>query len=178
MGGAPSSEDCLFLDFFVPGKALRGEIHNVPVINYIFGGAYIVGVKDGMYDGSYLVKQADGEVIVVVGNYRLGAFGFLGGETMIKENSAVPNAAFWDQRAVLEWIQKYVGLVNGDAGNVSLWGESVSSELSHAMYKGLIWRLGRSREYSAPFDRLWWYRTSALQENRHPEPGECRPMGS
>lgn len=131
MGGAPSSEDCLFLDLFVPGKALRGEIKNVPVINYIFGGAYIVGVKDGMYDGSFLIKQSGGEVIVVVGNYRLGAFGFLGGESVINDTSAIANAAFWDQRAVMEWIQTHIGLVNGDVENVSLWGESVSKCCPH-----------------------------------------------
>ena len=126
MAGAPSSEDCLFLDLFVPGKALRGEVENVPVINYIYGGAHIVGVEDGMYDSSFLVNQSEGNVIVVVGNYRLGAFGFLGGETMNNDSLAVPNAGFWDHRAVLDWIQNYIGLVNGDADDVNPWGESVS----------------------------------------------------
>jgi hypothetical protein len=38
MGGSPSSEDCLFLDVVVPGKALRGEI-KLPVVNWIYGGS-------------------------------------------------------------------------------------------------------------------------------------------
>ena len=29
-----------------------------------------------------------------------------------------------DQRAVLEWIQKYASLFGGDANDVSVWGES------------------------------------------------------
>jgi hypothetical protein len=38
MGGASTSEDCLFLDLFVPGKALKGSA-KLPVINWIYGGA-------------------------------------------------------------------------------------------------------------------------------------------
>lgn len=38
MGGGPTSEDCLFLDLYVPGKALKGDI-KLPIINWIYGGA-------------------------------------------------------------------------------------------------------------------------------------------
>ncbi|KAF2405611.1 alpha/beta-hydrolase [Trichodelitschia bisporula] len=125
MGGAASSEDCLFLDVVVPGKVLRGK-EKVPVVNWIYGGAYIVGSKDGMYDGNPLVRQSNGSVVYVVGNYRLGAFGFLGGRTVAK-SGGTPNAGFWDQRAVLQWIQQHIHLVNGDSSNVSLWGESAGA---------------------------------------------------
>jgi carboxylesterase type B len=50
-----------------------------------------------------------------------GALGFLAGTTMEKE--ATPNVGLWDQRAVLEWIQKYIHLVNGDADDVTVWGQ-------------------------------------------------------
>lgn len=36
----PASEDCLFLDIQVPGKAVRGEVKNLPVLFWIFGGGY------------------------------------------------------------------------------------------------------------------------------------------
>lgn len=62
----------------------------------------------------------------MVGNYRLSALGFLGGFRFIEEGGT-PNAGFWDQRAVMEWIQAYIRLVNGDPNNVSLWGESASA---------------------------------------------------
>lgn len=39
MGGSASSEDCLFLDVVVPGKALRGEV-KLPVVNWIYGGTF------------------------------------------------------------------------------------------------------------------------------------------
>ena len=37
MGSPASSEDCLFLDVYVPAKAMRGEM-KLPVINWIYGG--------------------------------------------------------------------------------------------------------------------------------------------
>lgn len=36
----PASEDCLFLDIQVPGKAVRGEVKNLPVLFWLFGGGY------------------------------------------------------------------------------------------------------------------------------------------
>lgn len=59
-----------------------------------------------------LIKASGGNLVWVAGNYRLGAYGFLTGTTVEKEG--VPNAGFWDQRAVLEWIQKYITLVGGE----------------------------------------------------------------
>jgi carboxylesterase type B len=38
-----------------------------------------------------------------------------------------PNAALWDQRAVLEWINKHISLFGGDPAEVSLWGESAGA---------------------------------------------------
>jgi carboxylesterase type B len=69
------------------------------------------------------VQASGGNAIFVVGNYRLSALGFLGGSRFIQEGG-IPNVGFWDQRAVMEWIQANIELVNGDPNNVSLWGES------------------------------------------------------
>ena len=43
------------------------------------------------------------------------------------ERDGLPNAAFYDQRAVLQWIQDYIGLVGGDKTQVSAWGESAGA---------------------------------------------------
>lgn len=120
--GIGAAEDCLFLDIYVPRKALNKNGTLLPVINYIYGGGYIGGSKEGLYDGTPLVKQSGGNVIYLAANYRLAGFGFLAGATVEKEGT--PNAALWDQRAVLEWIQKYIHLVGGDCEQVSAWGES------------------------------------------------------
>jgi carboxylesterase type B len=86
----------------------------------------VTGTKEPIYDARPLVQASGGNVIFVVGNYRLSALGFLGGSRFISEGG-VPNAGFWDQRAVQEWIQENIHLVNGDASQVSLWGESAGA---------------------------------------------------
>jgi carboxylesterase type B len=74
----------------------------------IYGGAYVLGDKNGIYNATPIVRLAQGTLIHVTGNYRLGPFGFLGGTTIEKDSTATPNAGFHDQRAVLEWIHKYI----------------------------------------------------------------------
>lgn len=127
-GGA---EDCLFLDMYVPGKAVRGEA-TLPVLHWIYGGGYILGAKDQLqdlglpfYDGSGLVSQSGNNFIFVGSNYRLGAFGFLAGKSM--EEQGLPNAGLWDQRAAGEWIADNIHLVGGNADDVTVMGESAGA---------------------------------------------------
>jgi len=135
-------EDCLFLDVYVPGKALKNPSLKLPVLVYIFGGGYVFGSKDSLqpelpfYDGSGMIGQASGNMIFVAINYRLGAYGFLAGTTMEKEG--LPNAGLWDQRAALQWVQSYIGLVGGDPKRVTAMGESAGagSILHHLVAQG------------------------------------------
>ena len=61
---------------------------------------------------------------------QVGAYGFLAGTTMEKEG--LPNAGLYDQRAVFQWIQDYIGLVGGDKKQVSAWGlSSGASSIIH-----------------------------------------------
>ncbi|PGG95275.1 hypothetical protein AJ79_10150 [Helicocarpus griseus UAMH5409] len=135
-GGA--SEDCLFLDLQVPGKAVREpEKHNLPVVVWIYGGAYTLGSKSmftgafgdfpflPLYDGTGPIKASGGDIVFASMNYRLGAYGWLAGKTMEKE--ATPNLGLWDQRAALQWIQDFIHLVGGDKSKVSAWGESAGA---------------------------------------------------
>jgi carboxylesterase type B len=119
-GATEVSEDCLFLDVYVPAKAFGKPESKLPVINWIYGGGYVLGSKGGNYDGTPVVKASNNSVIYVSGNYRVGSFGFLAGNTLEKEGT--PNAGLWDQRAVLEWIQKYIVLFGGDWKDVTVWG--------------------------------------------------------
>ncbi|KAK6356010.1 hypothetical protein TWF718_000383 [Orbilia javanica] len=124
------NEDCLFLDIYVPWN-LTDYKTPLPVIVWFYGGAYIAGSKlndktQGMlYGGVGAIRAAalHGKgAIFVVGNYRLGALGWLAGTYV--EGHATPNAGLTDQRLLLEFVQKYIRQVGGDPDNVSAWGES------------------------------------------------------
>lgn len=43
------------------------------------------------------------------------------------EKDGLPNAGLYDQRAALQWIQDYIGLVGGDKTEVSAWGLSAGA---------------------------------------------------
>ena len=64
------SEDCLSVDIYTPAADGRAR----PVLFWIHGGAYYIGSGND-HDGSVLAAQ--GDVVVVTVNYRLGVFGFL-----------------------------------------------------------------------------------------------------
>ena len=136
------SEDCLYLDVYVPSKAIKNPNLKLPVVVYIFGGAYILGSKDvyqpslPFYDGSGMMGQSGNNFIFVTFNYRLGAFGFLAGTTM--EKDGLPNAGLWDQRAAFEWVQSYISKLGGDPGQVTAMGESAGggSVLHHLVANG------------------------------------------
>ena len=69
----PQSEDCLFLNVWMPAAASRRAR---PVMLYIHGGAYSNGsVTDPLNDGAALAQR--GDVVVVTVNHRLNALGYL-----------------------------------------------------------------------------------------------------
>jgi carboxylesterase type B len=122
-----TSEDCLFLDVFVPEDILNstGQGRGAPVLVWIYGGGYTAGNKyenpAGLLAASGNVS--DGNVIYVAFNYRLGSLGFLSGPSFQAEGGT-SNLAFYDQRMALEWVQKYIHLFGGDPNRVTVFGES------------------------------------------------------
>lgn len=122
-----TSEDCLFLDVFVPEKILQSAGHGrgAPVLLWIYGGGYVGGNKfenpAGLLASSGNVTS--GEVIYVSINYRLGSLGFTSGPTFQAEGG-VSNLALHDQRFALQWVQKYIHLFGGDKSKVTVFGES------------------------------------------------------
>ncbi|KAK3673376.1 hypothetical protein LTR78_006609 [Recurvomyces mirabilis] len=112
------SEDCLILDVLVPN---RPRSTRLPVIVQIHGGGYTFGSAQS-YPGDALVHSANGSVVYVSIQYRLGLFGFLGG-SQVAENGVL-NAGLLDQRAALEWVQRNVRSFGGDPARVTIWGGS------------------------------------------------------
>uniref|UniRef100_A0A2K6LW47 Carboxylesterase type B domain-containing protein n=3 Tax=Rhinopithecus TaxID=542827 RepID=A0A2K6LW47_RHIBE len=65
------SEDCLYLNIYVPAHADVGS--KLPVLVWFPGGAFKTG-SASIFDGSALAAYED--LLVVVIQYRLGIFGF------------------------------------------------------------------------------------------------------
>ena len=71
------NEDCLFLDLYVPAQAIKNPSMKLPVINWIFGGAFLIGAKDQfgdllpIYKGTGVIQESGGNVIFVTSNYRV-----------------------------------------------------------------------------------------------------------
>ncbi|POS78183.1 carboxylesterase [Diaporthe helianthi] len=128
--GELESEDCLFLDVVVPESAWHQRFNSSrPVMVWIHGGGFQIGAKWGgpltnplgLQDRSF---DEDGEGVVFVAlNYRLGALGWLQGESFTSAGG-VPNVGLHDQRKALEWIQQKIHLFGGDPSRITIMGES------------------------------------------------------
>lgn len=69
----------------------------------------------------------DEGVIFVSINYRLGLFGWLAGA-----EDATANLGLLDQRAALDWVQKYIKRFGGSPDRVTIMGESAGgSSITH-----------------------------------------------
>ncbi|HVV12320.1 carboxylesterase/lipase family protein [Amycolatopsis sp.] len=131
-GKPTSSEDCLYLNVTVP-ENVTGHL---PVMVWVPGGGFIEGAGSD-YDPSAMATQ--GNVIVVTLNYRLGALGFL----LTGDDPAAGNFGLADQQAALRWVRDNIGAFGGDAGNVTLFGQSagaysVCAQLTSPAAKGLF----------------------------------------
>ncbi|XP_073706842.1 cAMP-regulated D2 protein [Garra rufa] len=122
------SEDCLYLNVFVPVSVnLSLPIATpLPVMVWIHGGDFIAGsASKPLYDGRFISNYSN--TVVVNMEYRLGAFGFLvtGKDP---ESSAVGNYGILDQQAALCWVQENIAAFGGDPKKVTLFGESAGAQ--------------------------------------------------
>ena len=108
-----TSEDCLFLNVYIPGTVRPG--HTWPVMLWIHGGSCLWG-SGTHYDGRRFA--AHGGVILVTINYRLGLLGFFPNG---KEES---NLGLADQIEALRWVKKHIWSYGGDPSKVTIFGES------------------------------------------------------
>lgn len=82
------------------------------------------------------MKQNNNGFVSVIIQYRLGPFGFLGGND-VKEDGVL-NAGFLDMNFALKWVQSNIGKFGGDPSKVTIAGESSggASVLYQAMAYG------------------------------------------
>jgi len=121
-----AAEDCLTLDIYAPRDAAPGD--NLPVMMWIHGGANVWG-SSSAYDGSNLANQQG--VIIVSVQYRLGPLGFLAHPALRADpglpDDAAANFALLDLVAALHWTSGNIETFGGDAGRVTVFGESAGA---------------------------------------------------
>ncbi|KAH9855287.1 carotenoid ester lipase precursor [Lenzites betulinus] len=120
------SEDCLNINVIVPAGTKPGD--KLPIAAWIYGGGYQVG-SNAVQPGAVVVNRsiALGQPIIFVAmNYRLSAFGFLGGREI--QEAGLGNLGLQDQREALRWVQKHISAFGGDPTKVTIWGESAGSQ--------------------------------------------------
>ncbi len=135
------SEDCLVLNVFTPAL----DDGKRPVMFRIHGGGFTMGSGSwGWHDGTNLAKR--GDVVVVTVNHRLGILGYLDvGSRNGDDGATSSNAGMLDLVAALAWVRDNIATFGGDAGNVTIFGESgggakVSTLLGMPAARGLFHR--------------------------------------
>ncbi|MBU6266804.1 MAG: carboxylesterase family protein [Sphingomonadales bacterium] len=130
--GGERGDDYLTLNIWAPTDA-----RDAPVMVFIHGGGYVTGNKDApVHDGSGFARRG---VICIAINYRLGIDGFLPIE-------GIPtNLGLRDMLAALRWVQDNAAAFGGDAGNVTVFGESagamaIANLLGSPLARGLFRR--------------------------------------
>jgi para-nitrobenzyl esterase len=122
------SEDCLYLDIWVPDAARREA---VPVYVYYHGGANMV--SSGSFElerGANLAREAG--IIVVRPNYRLGALGWVHFGLLGAGLPEAVNLGVQDQFEALKWVRENIEAFGGDPKNVTIGGESAgATAVSH-----------------------------------------------
>lgn len=119
----PQSEDCLTLSLWTPA-ADKGKR---PVLVWLHGGAYSSGAGSiPWYSGERFA--ANGDVVVVSVNYRLGALGFL-----YLPGVSEGNLGLLDQMQALRWVQQNIAAFGGDPDNVTVVGQSAGGGSIAAM---------------------------------------------
>jgi para-nitrobenzyl esterase len=128
--GSSGSEDCLFLNIYVPNFKKNGHKHRhggLPVMFWIHGGGLTSGAGSD-YDPTPLV---DSGVIVVTINYRLGLLGFFAHSAIDAEGHENGNYGLMDQQFAMTWVQNNIAKFGGDPNNVTIFGESAGG---HSVY--------------------------------------------
>ncbi|WP_158888224.1 carboxylesterase/lipase family protein [Amycolatopsis anabasis] len=135
--GESLAEDCLFVNVTAPRRA-----RNRPVMVWFHGGGFQNGAG-AEYRATELATR--GDVVVVTVNYRLGIFGFLAHPAFDAGQGLSGNFGLEDQQAALRWVRRNAAAFGGDAGNVTIFGESsggrsVCAQLAAPAAAGLFQR--------------------------------------
>ena len=141
-----SDEDCLTLNIRTP--ALDDGAR--PVLVWIHGGGYRNGQGAvPWYNGARIA--ANGDIVAVSINYRLGALGFTDLSRFGEEFATSGVNGLLDQVTALEWVRDNIAGFGGDPAKVTIAGESaggfsvatlVGSPRATGLFRGVIAQSG------------------------------------
>ncbi|RDB16007.1 Lipase 1 [Hypsizygus marmoreus] len=178
-----TDEDCTLLDIYRPHSIPAGKL--LPVMVWFHGGALTQGAAS-YYPGTGMVEESSKinlPVITVILNYRLAAWGFLGGSEAAA-NGAL-NLGLYDQKLALEWVQSHIGIFGGDKGKVTVFGQSSGAmsigyhmlNVNTKLFRGAILQSGTTtsvpaiapEKYQGNYNAL----VAAIGCNTSPDTFEC-----
>ncbi|MGW3087293.1 carboxylesterase family protein [Streptomyces sp. NPDC001108] len=142
--GGTEHEDCLNLDVHTPDPGGAG----LPVLVWFHPGMQVAGAGSMPGRRPEVLSRTHGVVVVTI-NFRLGCWGHLfldeltGPSGPARRDTA--NLRLRDQVLALTWVKENIAAFGGDAGNVTLFGESagahnIGSVLGCAAAEGLFER--------------------------------------
>ncbi|KAI8629516.1 Alpha/Beta hydrolase protein [Xylariaceae sp. FL1651] len=131
-----AGEDCLTINIQRPSSATAGS--KLPVLFWMYGGGFNTGSTQANDWANFVTESVSlgHPILVVQANYRVSAFGFLGGAEAQAEGST--NVGLRDQRLALKWVAENIAAFGGDPDRVTIWGESAGavSALNHMLING------------------------------------------
>jgi len=139
----PTSEDCLFLNVWVPDNVTRHD--SLPVLVYLHGGEYSHGSGSSpLTDGSILAREQ--RCVVITLNHRLSILGHLSLSLFDSEKFRYSaNTGLLDVILALHWIKDNIGYFGGNPDCVTLFGQSgggakIASLMAMPLADGLFHR--------------------------------------
>ena len=134
------NEDCLFLNVWTAGVH---DGRRRPIMVWLHGGGMVYGSGAWPAFHGYNLAKKQGVVVVTL-NHRLNAFGYSYlADAMGADFADSGNAGHLDLVAALRWVQENAEAFGGDAGNVTIFGQSgggakVSALMATPAAKGLF----------------------------------------
>ncbi|GAA1947723.1 carboxylesterase/lipase family protein [Microbacterium deminutum] len=116
-------DDILTLNVWTPADREGGQRH--PVLVFVHGGGLTRGSAAlPIYDGTTFARHG---IVFVTLQYRVGQEGFA------VLDDAPQNLGVLDQQAALRWVRREIGAFGGDAGRVTVMGQSAGANTLTAL---------------------------------------------
>lgn len=116
------SEDCLYLNIWVPEQASEGD--SLPVMLWLYGAGG--SSHDTAIDGRAYNKNG---CILISINYRIGIFGFFGCREFAErdQHHSSGNYGLMDILFAMKWVKNNISKFGGDSDNITVFGHSAGA---------------------------------------------------